>query len=104
MRLLLDECLDPGIRDLLAGHQITTVGEANWQGTAERDGSRREGDPPSTRGKEPAMFNPIRPELAVMLHRERVNESLRRAARSSDKPPGLRRRARRRPSLRLRMA
>jgi len=50
------------------------------------------------------MFNPIRPELAVMLHRERVNENLRRAARSSDKPPGLRRRARRRPSLRLRMA
>jgi hypothetical protein len=49
------------------------------------------------------MFNPIRPELAVMLHRERVNESLRRAARSSDKPPG-RRRNRRRLALRLRMA
>jgi hypothetical protein len=50
------------------------------------------------------MFNPIRPELAVMLHRERVNENLRRAARSSDKPPGPRRRTRRRRSLRLRMA
>ena len=50
------------------------------------------------------MFNPIRPELAVMLHRERVNEGLRRAARSSDKPPGSRRRTRRRLSLRLRMA
>ena len=49
------------------------------------------------------MFNPIRPELATMLHRERVNESLRRAARSSDKPPG-RRRDRRRRVLRLRMA
>jgi hypothetical protein len=49
------------------------------------------------------MFNPIRPELAMMLHRERVNEGLRRAARSSDKPPG-RRRSRRRLALRLRMA
>jgi predicted nuclease of predicted toxin-antitoxin system len=35
MRLLLDECLDPGIRDFLAGHHVTTVGEANWQGTAD---------------------------------------------------------------------
>ena len=50
------------------------------------------------------MFNPIRPELAVMLHRERVNESMRRAARSTDKPPDMRRRTRRRRSLRLRMA
>jgi hypothetical protein len=49
------------------------------------------------------MFNPVRPELAMMLHRERVNENLRRAARSSDKPPG-RRRNRRRLALRLRMA
>jgi len=49
------------------------------------------------------MFSPIRPELATMMHRERVNESLRRAARSSDKPPG-RRRNRRRVALRLRMA
>jgi hypothetical protein len=49
------------------------------------------------------MFNPTRPELAMMLHRERINEGLRRAARSSDKPPG-RRRNRRRLSLRLRMA
>jgi hypothetical protein len=50
------------------------------------------------------VFNPIRPELAVMLHRERVNESLRRAARSDDKPPDSRRRSRRRLALRLRMA
>jgi hypothetical protein len=50
------------------------------------------------------MFNPIRPELAVMLHRERVNEGLRRAARSNEKPPGPRRRNRRRVALRLRMA
>jgi hypothetical protein len=49
------------------------------------------------------MLNPVRPELAMMLHRERFNESLRRAARSSDKPPG-RRRNRRRLALRLRMA
>jgi hypothetical protein len=50
------------------------------------------------------MFNPIRPELAVMLHQERVNESLRRAALTSSKPPGPRRRRTRRPALRLRMA
>jgi hypothetical protein len=49
------------------------------------------------------MLNPIHPELATMLHRERVNEGLRRAARSSGKPPG-RRRNRRRLALRLRMA
>jgi hypothetical protein len=36
MRLLLDECLDPGIRDFLTGHKVTTVGEANWQGTADK--------------------------------------------------------------------
>src|SRR5438128_2498787 len=35
MRILIDECLDPGIRDFLAGHQITTVGEAKWQSTAD---------------------------------------------------------------------
>jgi predicted nuclease of predicted toxin-antitoxin system len=35
MRILIDECLDPGIRDFLAGHQVTTVGEANWQSTAD---------------------------------------------------------------------
>jgi hypothetical protein len=50
------------------------------------------------------MYNAIHPELATMLHRERVNESLRRAARSSDKPPSRRRSTRRRLSLRLRMA
>ena len=35
MRILLDECLDPGIRDYLTGHQVTTVGEASWQSTAD---------------------------------------------------------------------
>jgi hypothetical protein len=50
------------------------------------------------------MFNPIRPELTLALHRERVTEGLRRAARSSDKPPDFRGRQRRRRSLRLRMA
>jgi len=50
------------------------------------------------------MLNPIGYELARTLHRERVNAGLRRAARPSDKPPGARRRPRRRLSLRLRMA
>ena len=50
------------------------------------------------------MFNPIRPELSLAMHRERVTEGLRRAARSNDKPPDMRRRGRRRRSLRLRMA
>ena len=35
MRILIDECIDPGIRDFLAGHQVTTVGEAKWQSTAD---------------------------------------------------------------------
>ena len=35
MRILLDECLDPGIRDFLTGHQVTTVSEANWQSIAD---------------------------------------------------------------------
>lgn len=35
MRILLDECLDPGIRDFLTGHEVTTVSEAKWQGTAD---------------------------------------------------------------------
>jgi len=34
MRILVDECLDPGIRDFLIGHQTTAVGEARWQSTA----------------------------------------------------------------------
>ena len=32
MRVLIDECLDPGIQEFLAGQQTTTVGEANWGG------------------------------------------------------------------------
>jgi len=36
MRILLDECLDPGIRDFLTGHEVTTVSEAKWQGTTHR--------------------------------------------------------------------
>jgi hypothetical protein len=50
------------------------------------------------------MLNPMRPELALALHRERVAEGLRRAARSSSEPPDRRRRPRRRLNLRLRMA
>jgi hypothetical protein len=49
------------------------------------------------------MFNPMRPELAIAMHRERVAEGLRRAAQSAGKPPDKRRRGRRR-QLRLRMA
>ena len=36
MRILLDECLDPGIRDFLIGHQVTTIAEAKWHGTSDR--------------------------------------------------------------------
>jgi hypothetical protein len=35
MRILVDACRNPGIRDFLTGHQITTVGEAKWQSTAD---------------------------------------------------------------------
>ena len=35
MRVLIDECLDPGIRDFLTEHQVTTVFEANWQSIAD---------------------------------------------------------------------
>jgi len=37
MRILLDECVDPGIRDFLAGHEVRTVSEANWLGTADHE-------------------------------------------------------------------
>jgi predicted nuclease of predicted toxin-antitoxin system len=37
MRVLLDECLDLGIRDFLAGHDVVTVAEAGWTGTADRE-------------------------------------------------------------------
>jgi hypothetical protein len=50
------------------------------------------------------MFNPMRPELAMAMHRERVAEGLRRAALSAGKPPDKRRRTSRRRQLRLRMA
>ena len=50
------------------------------------------------------MFNPMRPELALALHRERVNAGLRRAAQSLEKPPDRRRAGRRRFRMRLRMA
>jgi hypothetical protein len=50
------------------------------------------------------MFNPMRPELAIAMHRERVAEGLRRAAQSAGKPPDKRRRGGRRRQLRLRMA
>lgn len=35
MRILLDECLDPGICDFLAGHEVTTVIQADWRSTAD---------------------------------------------------------------------
>jgi hypothetical protein len=50
------------------------------------------------------MFNPLRPELGLAVHRERVGAGLRRAARSSAEPPDKRRRSRRRLRARLRMA
>jgi hypothetical protein len=50
------------------------------------------------------MFNPLRPELTLALHRERVAEGIRRAAFMTGQPPGPRRRSRRRFQLRLRMA
>ena len=68
----------------------------------EREGCRvrATGPPPAGRRPPPrqgaAMFNPMRPELALALHRERVDEGLRRAARSSGQPPDPRRRRRRR--------
>jgi hypothetical protein len=50
------------------------------------------------------MYNPLNHELATALHHEHVADGLRRAARSSGKPPNPRRRPRRRFQLRLRMA
>jgi hypothetical protein len=50
------------------------------------------------------MLNPMRHELALALHRERVDAGLRRASRSLEKPPDHRRAGRRRFRLRLRMA
>jgi hypothetical protein len=50
------------------------------------------------------MFNPMRPELAIAMHRERVNAGLLRASRSVERPPDRRRADRRRLRLRLRMA
>jgi len=37
MRILIDECVDPGIRDFLADHEVHTVGEAKWLGTADHE-------------------------------------------------------------------
>jgi hypothetical protein len=50
------------------------------------------------------MYNPMRPELTLVLHRERVNAGLRRAARSVERPPDRRRPSQRRFRMRLRMA
>jgi hypothetical protein len=50
------------------------------------------------------MFNPMRPELALALHRERVDKGLRRAAISAAKPPDRHRPERRRLLLRVRVA
>ena len=37
MRILIDECVDPGIRDVFTGHEATTVCEAGWQATADNE-------------------------------------------------------------------
>jgi hypothetical protein len=50
------------------------------------------------------MMNPIRPQLAIALHRERVAEGLRRASLTRSEPPERRKRSHRRVQLRLRMA
>jgi hypothetical protein len=50
------------------------------------------------------MFNPMRPELSVALHRERVAEGLRRETHARSRPADRRRRPRRRLLARLRMA
>jgi hypothetical protein len=50
------------------------------------------------------MFNPMRHELALALHRERIDKGLRRAALAAAKPPDRRDAERRRLQLRLRMA
>ena len=50
------------------------------------------------------MYNPMRPELTLALHRERVDAGLRRAARSVERPPDRRPASRRRFRMRLRMA
>jgi hypothetical protein len=50
------------------------------------------------------MYNPMRPELSLVLHRERVNAGLRRASRSVERPPDRLRATPRRFRMRLRMA
>jgi hypothetical protein len=50
------------------------------------------------------MFSPMRPELALTLHRERVNAGLRRASLSVARPPDRRPSTRRRLRLKLRLA
>jgi hypothetical protein len=54
------------------------------------------------------MFNPTTPQLALALHRERVDAGLRRAARraarTSARPPDLRHTVRRRFQRTLRLA
>lgn len=54
------------------------------------------------------MFNPMHPELALVLHRERVDAGLRRAARraarADAKPPDQRYQTRRRFQRKLRLA
>jgi hypothetical protein len=53
------------------------------------------------------MFNPMHPELALVLHRERVDAGLRRAARRAEradaKPPDQRYQTRRRFHRKLRL-
>ena len=37
MRVLIDECVDPSIRDILTDHEVRTVGEANWFGITDHE-------------------------------------------------------------------
>ena len=37
MRVLIDECVDPGIRGFLDGHQVTAVKDLDWRGSSDED-------------------------------------------------------------------
>lgn len=41
MRVLLDECVPRGLRDLLPGHDVKTVAEAGWAGVKNGELLRR---------------------------------------------------------------
>jgi hypothetical protein len=41
MRVLLDECVPRGLRDEIAGHEVSTVAEAGWAGVKNGELLRR---------------------------------------------------------------